>query len=57
LKNDILDTANHDFYFTYHHSAGDAMTMMNADQLDDNAVAIASMLYIIADWDVTLPRN
>ena len=57
MKNLIVDTPNDDFYFTYHHSAGDAMTMMNADDLDDNVVALASMFYTIAEWDVTLPRN
>ncbi len=31
MKNVVQDTADHKFYFTYHHSAGDSMTMMNAD--------------------------
>jgi hypothetical protein len=33
------------------------MLMMNADQLDDNVVMIASFLYIIADMDERLPRD
>jgi carboxypeptidase Q len=31
LKNLIADTPDHKFYFKYHHSAGDSMTMMNPD--------------------------
>lgn len=56
MKNLILDTPSKDFYFTYHHSAGDSMTMMNPDQMDDNVVCMASMFYILSDWNVTLPR-
>jgi carboxypeptidase Q len=28
-RNIVEDTPTNDFYFTYHHSAGDSMTMMN----------------------------
>ncbi len=49
MRNLIKDNATNDFYFTYHHSAGDSMTMMNADDMDDNVVAIASIFYLIAD--------
>lgn len=31
MKNIIQDTIDKNFYFTYHHSAGDSMTMMDAD--------------------------
>lgn len=31
LKNLIADTPDHKFYFKYHHSAGDSMSMMNPD--------------------------
>lgn len=51
MNNRIIDNENHDFYFTYHHSAADAMTMMDANDMDDNVVAIASMMYLIADMD------
>jgi len=51
MNNRISDNENHDFYFTYHHSAADAMTMMDANDMDDNVVAIASMMYLIADMD------
>jgi carboxypeptidase Q len=50
----IEDTPDKQFYFKYHHSAGDSMTMMNADDLDSNVVGIAAFLYIIADLDVTV---
>jgi len=55
MRNLIKDNETEDFYFTYHHSAGDSMYMMNADDLDDNVVAIASMLYLVADNEVSLP--
>ena len=29
FKNLIADTPDHFFYFKYHHSAGDSMTMMD----------------------------
>ena len=38
----------------YHHTAGDSMTMMNADELDSNVAGIAAFLYIIADLDKTV---
>ena len=31
MKNLIKDTPDHKYYFSFHHSAGDSMTMMNAD--------------------------
>jgi len=46
-----------DFYFTYHHSAGDSMYMMSPSDMDDNVVAIASLFYLIANADTTLPRD
>lgn len=57
MRNEIEDTPTSDYYFTYHHSAGDTMTMMNSDDMDDNVVAIASMFFLVADLDQTLPRN
>ncbi len=57
MANSILDNASHDFYFTYHHSAGDSMTMMNGDDLDSNVVGVAAMFYILADLDSTIPRT
>lgn len=57
MKNKIVDNENHDFYFRYHHSAGDSMLMMDADDLDDNVVAIASIMFLIADLDDPIPKN
>ena len=53
----IADNENHDFYFTYHHTAGDSMWMMNPDDMDDNVVAIASIMYLIADYDGPIPKD
>lgn len=55
MKNLIEDNASHDFYFSYHHSAGDSMTMMNADDLDSNVVGLAAMFYILADLEDSIP--
>ena len=57
MRNLVSDNDTNDFYFTYHHSAGDSMTMMDADDMDDNVVAIASIFFLLADADETLPRN
>ena len=54
FKNLIKDTEDHDFYFRYHHTAGDSMTIMNPDEMDSNVVGIAAFLYIIADLDKTV---
>lgn len=56
MNNIVKDTEDHQFYFKYHHSAGDSMSMMDPDDMDSNVVGIAGMLYIIADLDTTL-RN
>lgn len=57
----VEDTVDSEFYFRYHHSAGDSMTMMNADDMDSNVVGIAALLFILADLnktvrDVALPN-
>lgn len=57
LRNEIKDTATMDYYFTYHHSAGDSMDVMNPSDMDDNVVAIASLFFLISDLDEKLPRN
>lgn len=54
FNNYIQDTPDHEYYFRYHHSAGDSMMVMNADDLDSNVVGIAAFLYIIADLDQTV---
>lgn len=57
MRNEIEDTADGAYYFSYHHSGGDTMDVMNPDDMDDNVVAIASMFFLVADLDQTLPRN
>ena len=54
FDNVIEDTPDHSFYFKYHHSAGDSMSMMDPDDMDSNVVGIAAFLYIIADSDQTV---
>jgi len=56
MANVIEDTPDHEFYFTYHHSAGDSMTIMNPDDMDSNVVGLAAMMYILADLESTIPR-
>ena len=56
MANVIKDTPDHEYYFSYHHSAGDSMTMMNADDLDSNVVGLATMMFILADLENTIPR-
>ncbi len=51
MRNLVQDTEDNYFYFTYHHSAGDSMSMMNPDELDDNVFMVASFYYIVADLD------
>ena len=56
MANYIEDNESHDYYFSYHHSAGDSMTVMNADDLDSNVLGLATMMYILADLENTIPR-
>ena len=56
MVNLIEDTQNHDYYFTYHHSAGDTMSIMDADLLDLNVVGVAAMFYILADLENSIPK-
>jgi carboxypeptidase Q len=57
MANVVDDTPDHKFYFTYHHSAGDSMSIMNADDMDSNVLGIAVTFYILADLDDTIPRG
>ncbi len=54
IKNLIKDTPDSKFYFKYHHSAGDSMSIMNPDDMDSNVVGIASLLFILADLETSL---
>jgi carboxypeptidase Q len=44
-------------YFDYHHSSGDAMTMLNADDLDKCTALWAIVAYTVANLDELLPRT
>ena len=55
MNNIVQDDETHTYYFTYHHTAGDSMTMMNADDLDSNVLGVACMFYILADLDESIP--
>jgi carboxypeptidase Q len=57
MANVVSDNDSHDYYFQYHHSAGDSMTAMNPDDMDSNVVGVAAMFYILADLDKTIPRD
>ena len=55
MANIVDDNDSHDYYFSYHHTAGDSMTVMNPDDMDSNVVGLAAMMYILADLDETIP--
>mmetsp|Transcript_8180 Transcript_8180/g.1109 ORF Transcript_8180/g.1109 Transcript_8180/m.1109 type:complete len:101 (-) Transcript_8180:53-355(-) len=59
MRNLIQDfnDKTHPYYFTYHHSAGDSMEVMDPDMMDDNVIMIASMMYNIANRNERLPRT
>jgi len=58
MKNEIWDiNESRDYYFTFHHSAGDTMDVMDPDQMDENVISIASLFYILADLDDHFPRD
>jgi carboxypeptidase Q len=57
MRNLIDDTPDEKYYFTYHHSAGDSMNILDADDMDSNVVGIASLFYVIADLPIKLPRK
>lgn len=43
-------------YFNYHHTKADRIEVLDADDLDLNVALIASLAYVIADMEETLPR-
>jgi carboxypeptidase Q len=57
MRNLIRDTEDDRYYFTYHHSAGDSMSIMNPFEMDRNVALIAGMMYIIADLPGPIPRD
>jgi len=46
-----------DFYFNYHHSHADTISSLNMDGLKRSVASTAVLAYIVADMNVTLPRN
>lgn len=44
-------------YFDYHHTPEDTFDKVNERELQLGAAVIASLVYIVADLDETLPRN
>ena len=57
ITNKIDDTIDEEYYFTYHHSAGDSMSVLSPDDMDRNVIVIAAMMYLIADSPTRIPRN
>jgi carboxypeptidase Q len=57
MNNLVKDTADAQYYMSYHHSAGDSISVLNPDEMDRNAAAIASLFYILADVPWRLPRD
>ena len=55
MINLIEDSPDHHYYFKYHHSAGDTMSVLDPDLLDGNVVGIASIFYLLADQQNTIP--
>ena len=41
-------------YFWYHHSEADTIDKLNADELGRCAASIASMVYVVADFEEAL---
>jgi carboxypeptidase Q len=56
MRNLIQDTPDSEYYFTYHHSAGDNINILDADDMDSNVAAIASMFYILGSVPAKLPK-
>lgn len=56
MRNKVKDTKNDDYYFVYHHSNGDSVSVMDPDEMDSNVAAIASLFYIVADTAESIPK-
>ena len=56
MINLIKDTEDHSYYFAYHHSAGDTMSVLDPKLLDGNVLGIAAMFYMLADLDQSIPK-
>lgn len=49
-------TAN-ERYFWYHHSAGDALTVQNPEEMDQCSAMISSFMFVVADMQARFPRD
>jgi len=48
-RNLVNETSNNEYYFTYHHSVGDSVSILNSDMMDQNVAAIAALAYLISN--------
>ena len=46
-----------EFYFNYHHTEADTMTLMSSEALDKGMALWAVASYVIADLSIKLPRG
>jgi hypothetical protein len=44
-------------YFDYHHTPADTLDKVNPDELALDVAAMATIAYVLADMDGTLPRS
>jgi len=44
-------------YFWFHHSFGDSMLTLNADEMDSHTILSGTLAYVIADMDSKFPRD
>lgn len=56
LKNINTKTKDHREYFIIHHSAADTMSYINPEFVDRHVMAIAGIMYAIADLPMDLPK-
>lgn len=56
LKNINTKTIDHREYFVIHHSAADTMSYINKEFVDRHVMAIAGIMYAIADLPMDLPK-
>ena len=57
VRNETTDTPTHDYYFSYHHSAGDTVDVLDPEDMDGNVKAISSLFFIIANIEERFPRD
>ena len=51
FRNLVNETVNNEYYFTYHHSIGDSVSILDTKMMDKNVAAIAALAYIIANGE------